>query len=121
MTEDVIEGFVRDYPRVIEALRDGTMDLDAARRSARINADLEQTLLADVTDEQESRDLGGIRSRCGRNTVRQDRTDPAGPRSSDGELRKQLRSSLSAAAPRALASSGPPPSTTAADHTPRSA
>ncbi len=40
MTPEEIEGHARDYRRVIEALRDGDLDLGAARDLPRINADL---------------------------------------------------------------------------------
>jgi glutathione-regulated potassium-efflux system ancillary protein KefG len=44
MTPEEIEGHARDYRRVIEALRDGDLDLAAARELPRINADLDAVL-----------------------------------------------------------------------------
>jgi len=39
-----ISDHARDYARVLEGLRDGTLDLERARRLARINADLDAVL-----------------------------------------------------------------------------
>ena len=40
MTQEQIEGHARDYRAVVEALRDGRLDLELARSAERINADL---------------------------------------------------------------------------------
>ena len=42
MTPDVMEGHGRDYGRLLEAIRDGTVDLQAAGSFPRLNSDLDQ-------------------------------------------------------------------------------
>lgn len=44
MTEDEIHAHAWDYHRTIEALRDGTIDLDEARRFPRLNSNLETVI-----------------------------------------------------------------------------
>lgn len=44
MESEAIERHATEYRRLVEALRDDRLDLDAARRSTRINADLETVL-----------------------------------------------------------------------------
>jgi len=48
MTQQEIEGHARDYRRAIEALRDGTLDLESVRRHPRINWRLDEILPAAV-------------------------------------------------------------------------
>lgn len=44
MTRDAMLGHSDDYRRVIEALRDGTLDLDTVRQQDRINGDLDSVI-----------------------------------------------------------------------------
>ena len=44
MTADEIRGHARDYRRTLEALRDGTLDLEAARRAPRLNLHLDELI-----------------------------------------------------------------------------
>ena len=41
LSDDDIEGHATDYRRTLEALRDGRLDLEAARVTQRLNSDLE--------------------------------------------------------------------------------
>ncbi len=44
MTDDEIERHAGDYRRTLEALRDGALDVDKARKVARLNADLDSLI-----------------------------------------------------------------------------
>jgi len=44
MKESEMAGHARDYRRILEALRDGTIDIDAARRLPRLNFDLDKII-----------------------------------------------------------------------------
>ena len=45
--DDEIRAHAEEYRRAIEALRDGRIDLDAARRRERLNAALDDILMTD--------------------------------------------------------------------------
>jgi glutathione-regulated potassium-efflux system ancillary protein KefG len=47
MAPEEIERHARDYRRVIEALRDGTLDLEATRELPRLNVDLDAVILVE--------------------------------------------------------------------------
>jgi glutathione-regulated potassium-efflux system ancillary protein KefG len=48
MTPEEFAQNAHEYRRLVEALRDGRLDLESARRATRLNADLDSILINDT-------------------------------------------------------------------------